>query len=44
MGNALGLNIKLLKSWFRLKDKSPVNNIPSSTFSPKKQQRCNLDR
>ncbi len=27
-----------------LKDKSPVNNIPSSTFSPKKQQRCNLDR
>ncbi len=32
------------KSWFRLKDKSPVNNIPSSTFSPKKQQRCNLDR
>ncbi len=32
------------KSWFRLKDKGPVNNIPSSTFSPKKQQRCNLDR
>ncbi len=32
------------KSWFSLKDKGPLNNIPSSTFSPKKQQRCNLDR
>ncbi len=32
------------KSRFSLRDKSPRNNIPSSTFSPKKQQRCNLDR
>ncbi len=34
--------IHCCKSWFSLKDKGPVNNIPSSTFSPKKQQRCNL--
>ncbi len=32
------------KSRFCLRDKGPLNNIPSSTFSPKKQQRCNLDR
>ncbi len=32
------------KSRFRLRDKGPLNNIPSSNFSPKKQQRCNLDR
>ncbi len=36
--------IHCCKSWFSLKDKGPLNNIPSSTFSPKKQQRCNLDR
>ncbi len=36
--------IHCCKSRFSLKDKSPRNNIPSSTFSPKKQQRCNLDR
>ncbi len=36
--------IHCCKSRFSLKDKGPLNNIPSSTFSPKKQQRCNLDR
>ncbi len=36
--------IHCCKSWFRFRDKGPLNNIPSSTFSPKKQQRCNLDR
>ncbi len=36
--------IHCCKSWFSLSDKGPLNNIPSSTFSPKKQQRCNLDR
>ncbi len=36
--------IHCCKSWFSLKDKGPLNNIPSSTFSPKKQQCCNLDR
>ncbi len=36
--------IHCCKSWFSLKDKGPRNNIPSSTFSPKKQKRCNLDR
>ncbi len=30
-------------SRFRFRDKGPLNNIPSSTFSPKKQQHCNLD-
>ncbi len=36
--------IHCCKSRFRFRDKGPLNNIPSSTFSPKKQQRCNLDR
>ncbi len=36
--------IHCCKSRFRLRDKGPRNNIPSSNFSPKKQQRCNLDR
>ncbi len=36
--------IHCCKSQFRFRDKGPLNNIPSSTFSPKKQQRCNLDR
>ncbi len=36
--------IHCCKSRFRLRDKGPRNNIPSSTFSPKKQQSCNLDR
>ncbi len=36
--------IHCCKSRFRFRDKGPRNNIPSSTFSPKKQQRCNLDR
>ncbi len=36
--------IHCCKSRFHLRDKGPLNNIPSSTFSPKKQQRCNLDR
>ncbi len=36
--------IHCCKSRFYLRDKGPLNNIPSSTFSPKKQQRCNLDR
>ncbi len=37
-------SIHCCKSRFSLKDKGPRNNIPSRTFSPKKQQRCNLDR
>ncbi len=37
-------SIHCCKSRFHLRDKGPLNNIPSSTFSPKKQQRCNLDR
>ncbi len=36
--------IHCCKSRFRFRDKGPRNNIQSSTFSPKKQQRCNLDR
>ncbi len=36
--------IHCCKSQFRFRDKGPRNNIPSSNFSPKKQQRCNLDR
>ncbi len=35
--------IHCCKSRFSLKDKGPRNNIPKSTFSPKKQS-CNLDR
>ncbi len=37
-------HIHCCKSRFSFRDKGPLNNIPSSTFSPKKQQRCNLDR
>ncbi len=36
--------IHCCKSRFSLRDKGPRNNIPKSTFSPKKQYRCNLDR
>ncbi len=36
--------IHCCKSRFCLRDKGPLNNIPSRTFSPKKQQHCNLDR
>ncbi len=41
------MTLKLIhccKSRFSFRDKGPLNNIPSSNFSPKKQQRCNLDR
>ncbi len=36
--------IHCCKSRFCFRDKGPLNNIPSSNFSPKEQQRCNLDR
>ncbi len=36
--------IHCCKSRFSLRDKGPRTNNPKSTFSPKKQQRCNLDR
>ncbi len=36
--------IHCCKSRFSFRNKGPRNNIPSSNFSPKKQQSCNLDR